>query len=710
LLFAEHGLRYLEDAMAKMPPLSEMFPLEAAARIASLRREIEEHNRRYYQEAAPTISDQEYDRLYRELADLETAFPEFAAPDSPTRRVGGAPLEAFAQIRHPSPMLSLDNTYSEEEVAAFFQRMEKLMHGETIETVIEPKVDGVAIALLYEDGLLRYAATRGDGTTGDDVTQNVRTISCIPERLHGEHVPQKLEVRGEIYLPKVRFAALNEERAAADEAPFANPRNAAAGSLKQLDPAIVAQRGLGAIFYGLGIVEGTDWPTHREALAALRGFGLPVHEKTWNAASLEEALQAIRTLEAIRHDFEYETDGAVLKVNAARQREALGFTTKSPRWAMAFKYKAEQAETKLLGITIQVGRTGALTPVAELEPVFVSGSTVSRATLHNEEEIARKDIREGDTVIVEKAGEVIPAVIAPILGKRPAESVPFNFKQRLNELGLDAERPEGEAIWRLRTETQTQRIRRLVHFTGKPCLDIDNLGPAVTEALVNANLVRQAADLYGLKKEQLLALDHFAEKSADNLIAAIAASKRRELWRLIHALGIPNIGAQTARDLASHFHDLNKVATAQYTDYIRPKIGKKGQALKATESLISGIGETIAQSLLTYFSDPAHTDHLEKLRAAGLNFGEHDEPPAPVASEDDPLAGTWVLTGTLSRPREEIAEIIRAHGGKVSDSVSKKTTRVLAGEFAGSKLEKAQKLGVEVLDEVAFWERVKGED
>src|ERR1700716_1336915 len=399
---------------------------QAAKRVARLRDEIEEHNRRYYEQAAPTISDREYDRRYKELIDLESKFPELVTSDSPTQRVGGKPLKAFEPIEHRVPMLSLDNTYSEEEVADFYARIARLLPNEKIPVVIEPKVDGVAVSLLYENGKLRHAATRGDGTVGDDITQNIRTIRSVPEQLRGK-APKVLEVRGEVYMDKKGFEKLNADREKEGLPLFANPRNAAAGSLKQLDPAIVAKRPLGLVCYGTGATEGVDVDLHSKIFPLLKKLGLPTHEIWWLADSVEKILDAIRKLDRIRHDFPYETDGAVIKVDALAQRERLGFTAKSPRWAIAYKYAAERVETKLLDIKVQVGRTGILTPVAVLEPVFVSGSTVSRATLHNEDEIKRKDIRIGDTVVIEKAGEVIPAVVEVVLEKSPAGAAPLDF-------------------------------------------------------------------------------------------------------------------------------------------------------------------------------------------------------------------------------------------------------------------------------------------
>ena len=669
--------------------MPDMLPIEAAPRIAALRREIEEHNRRYYQEAAPTISDQEYDRLYRELADLETQFPELASPDSPTRRVGGTPLEEFAQIRHRAPMLSLDNTYSEEEVAAFFVRLERLLPGQKIETVIEPKVDGVAISLLYESGSLQYAATRGDGTAGDDVTQNVRTSRAVPQQLQGSHIPRLLEVRGEIFLPKAQFATLNEERAAAGDLPFANPRNAAAGSLKQLDPAIVAKRGLGAIFYGTGVVEGAQWATHWETLEALRTCGLPIHEKLWTAATLEEVLAAIHALDAVRHDLPFETDGAVIKLDAVAQRDAIGFTAKSPRWAMAYKYKPEQAETRLNDITIQVGRTGVLTPVAELEPVFVSGSTVARATLHNEEEVTRKDIRIGDIVVVEKAGEVIPAVVEVRKERRTGEERVFKMPETCPSCGSAVVRDEGQvAIRCVNGSCPAQLKRRLEHFAARGAMDIEGLGEAMVELLVDRELTRDLADIYQLNVAKLASLPRTGEKSIANLLSAIEASKTQPLWRLIFGLGILHVGVTSARALAAHFHLLDALMAATADELQR----------------IPDVGPVVGPAIAQHFANPGNRAVIERLRVAGLNFGEHDEHTAQPATGGEFAGTTWVITGTLSEPRDAIAESIRTHGGKVTDSVSKKTSYVLAGEEAGSKLEKAHKLGVRVLSEAEFRE------
>src|SRR4051812_47186478 len=502
---------------------------EAAKRIVQLRTEIEEHNRRYYQEAAPTIGDREYDALYRELSDLEKQFPKLAKPDSPTQRVGGTPLKAFGQITHRVPMLSLDNTYSEEEVTDFYRRLERLLPNKKIPVVIEPKVDGVAVSLLYEKGNLRYAATRGDGTVGDDITQNILTIRSIPKQLKGD-VPDVLEVRGEAYLNKAGFAKLNAERREAGLLEFANPRNAAAGSLKQLDPAIAAKRPLGVVFYGTGSLEGAKLDKHSELFALLKKLGLPGSEKWWIADSVEEILGAIRELDRVRHDFAYQTDGAVVKVDSFSQREVLGFTAKSPRWAIAYKYEAERVETRLIDILVQVGRTGTLTPVAHLEPVFVSGSTVARATLHNEEEIKRKDIRIGDIVVIEKAGEVIPAVVEVKTKARTGKEKKFRMPNKCPVCGGKVVKDEGQVALRcINIDCPAQLKRKIEHFASRGAMDIEGLGEMMVEQLVGKKLVRDVSDIYALTAENMSTLERVGEKSIANWLGEFESSKPRPL-------------------------------------------------------------------------------------------------------------------------------------------------------------------------------------
>jgi DNA ligase (NAD+) len=663
----------------------------ANARAAQLRQIIGEANRLYYEEAAPTLSDQVYDALLRELVDLEEQHPELRTPDSPTQRVGGKPLDEFAHVTHRTPMLSLDNTYSEAEVGEWFRRLEKHLPGEQIELVVEPKVDGVAISLLYEHARLRYAATRGDGRTGDDVTQNVLTIRGIPRQLKGTHVPDVIEVRGEVYMTREGFKKLNEERAAAGLPEFANPRNSAAGSLKQLDASLVRKRPLGLILHGMGAVEGGQpLNTYLEGLALLDRLGLP-RGATTTARTIEEILAAIRHIDETRRSLPFETDGAVVKVNSFAQRERAGFTSKAPRWAIAYKYRPEQAETRLRGILIQVGRTGVLTPVAELDPVFVSGTTVARATLHNEEEIARKDIRIGDLVIVEKAGEVIPAVIGVKKEARTGGEQPFQMPAHCPVCGGDVLRdPEQVAVRCINAACPAQVRRKLQHFASRGAMDIEGLGEAMVEQLVEHRLAQDVGDLYKLTAECLAEIPRTGPKSIENLLAGIRESKTRPLWRLIFGLGILHVGATGARNLAQHFHTIEPMMNAGEEELQR----------------IPDVGEIMGRSIFAFFRDEHNRALIERLRAGGLNMGEAD--PRHVPAANAPFAGTtWVITGTLSEEREAIAEVIRKHGGKVSSSISKKTTYLLAGEEAGSKLAKAQTLGVKIVTEPEFREMIR---
>ncbi|MEP6602994.1 MAG: NAD-dependent DNA ligase LigA [Spartobacteria bacterium] len=655
---------------------------QAAKRVTELRRQVVEHNRRYYEEAAPTVSDRDYDRLYKELVDLESTFPNLVAPDSPTQRVGGQPLKAFTQVTHRAPMLSLDNTYSEEEVADFYARLSKLLPNEKIPVVIEPKVDGVAVSLLYENGKLRYAATRGDGVVGDDITQNIRTIRSVPERLRGD-APKLLEVRGEVYMDKAGFEKLNAERKKAELPPFANPRNAAAGSLKQLDPAIVATRPLGVVFYGTGATEGVDVDLHSKIFSALKRLGLPAAEKWWLADSVEEILDAIRELDRVRHDFAYQTDGAVVKVDSFAQRARLGFTAKSPRWAIAYKYEAERVETRLIDIVIQVGRTGTLTPVAMLEPVFVSGSTVARATLHNEDEIRRKDIRIGDTVVIEKAGEVIPAVVEVRTDARAGKEKKFRMPTKCPVCGSKVVKDEGQVALRcVNAQCPAQLKRRIEHFASRGAMDIEGLGEMMVEQLVTKELVRDVSDIYELTAEKVSILERMGEKSIANLLGAIGSSKTRPLWRLIFGLGILHVGVSASRALADHFRGLDKLMEASVEELQR----------------ISDVGEVVGQSIHDFFQERRNRETLYRLETLGVR----PEVRLLKAVESKIEGSTWVITGTLSQSRDEIAEAIIARGGKVSGSVSKKTSYVLAGEAAGGKLDKAKKLGLRVIDEAEF--------
>ena len=712
---------------------------QAAKRIAQLRDEIKEHDRRYYEEAAPTISDRDYDRLYKELTDLEKKFPDLATKDSPTQRVGGKPLQAFAQIRHRVPMLSLDNTYSEDEVANFYKRITRLLPDEKIPVVIEPKVDGVAVSVMYENGRLKYAATRGDGLVGDDITQNIKTIRSVPHELRGA-APKVFEVRGEAYLDKAGFKKLNKEREAAGLPLFANPRNAAAGSLKHLDPKVAAQRPLGMIFYGTGAVEGVDVDHHSKIFPLFKKLGLPTHENWWLTDSVEKILEAIRELDRIRHDFPYETDGAVIKVDALGQRERLGFTAKSPRWAIAYKYAAERVETKLLDIIVQVGRTGILTPVAMLEPVLVSGSTVSRATLHNEDEIKRKDIRIGDTVAIEKAGEVIPAVVEVVKSKRPRSAKPFDFLKHIHGkcpvCGGEVRRDPEFVAWRCENlRCPAQATRRLEFFAARGALDIESVGGIVADKLVERGLVREPLDLFQLKVEQLAKLNLgteenpriFGEKNATKAIQAIERARTFPLSRWLYALAIPDVGKTTATDLARFHETMEDVANSKLLRDVLAYHESKGDKSRAGEAkeiaerliksgfaerskskadknagIVTQVGPVVAQSVRDFFATTAGKKTVQRMKQLGI--APKSEKVSAKKMAELPLAGkTFVLTGTLpSMTREEASSKIEALGGHVSGSVSKKTDYVLAGAEAGSKLEKAKELGVRVIDEVEF--------
>ena len=669
-------------------------PASIGTKAAELRRQISHHDRLYYEKAKPEISDRDYDALYRELVELERAHPELITPDSPTQRVGGRPQSAFAQVRHLVPMQSLDNTYSEEEVGDFLDRLHRLLPDESIPLSIEPKVDGVAIALLYEGGRLVRASTRGDGTTGDEVTRNIRTIPSIPSVLFGE-TPDILEVRGEIYLPKETFLRINAERDEQGLPVFANPRNTAAGSLKQLDPSLVAERGLSGVFYGFGALEPREKvpATQRDFVEALRGWGLPTNPKIWTATNADEVMAAIRELGEIRHGFPFETDGAVIKVDQVDLHDRLGSTSKAPRWAIAYKYEPEQARTRLRDITIQVGRSGVLTPVAELEPVFVAGSTVSRATLHNEEEIIRKDLRIGDWVLVEKAGDVIPAVAAVLTAERDGTEKSFLMPTHCPVCEAAVTRTEGEVAVRCANPGCAAQVRRRIeYFASRSAMDIAGLGEASVAQLTEAGLLQDVADLYTISKEQLLPLERMGEKSVENLLSSIAASRNQPLWRLLTALGIPHVGVRAARTLSSSFGTLERLAEASEEDLIA----------------LEEIGEIMARAIHAWFREPGVLGLIGKLRVAGLNFGERDPQNTTRVAKGKFHGTTWVLTGTLSIPRDEAAELIRAQGGQVSGSVSAKTTYLLAGEEAGSKLQKAQKLGVTIMNEEAFRKLIDG--
>jgi DNA ligase (NAD+) len=708
---------------------------QASKRIAQLREEIRKHDQLYHDEAMPIISDREYDRLYKELVDLETTFPDLVTPDSPTQRVGGKPLKAFEQASHLIPMLSLDNTYSEEEVKNFYARIQRLLPDEKIPVVVEPKVDGVAVSLIYENGKLRQAATRGDGNVGDNITQNIRTIRSVPERLH-DGAPKLLEVRGEVYMDRKGFEKLNQERKEQDLPLFANPRNAAAGSLKQLDPVIVAKRPLGIVLYGTGATEGLDIDLHSEIFPLLKKLDLPVTERWWVAESLEEILDAIHELDGIRHNFAYQTDGAVVKVNSFAQRERLGFTAKSPRWAIAYKYAAEHVETQLKDIIVQVGRSGILTPVAVLEPVLVSGSTVGRATLHNEDEIKRKDIRIGDTVVIEKAGEVIPAVVEVVKSKRPRTAKPFDFSKHIHGkcpvCGGPIRRDPEFVAWRCENlHCPAQTTRRVEFFAARGALDIESVGGIVADKLVERGLVREPLDLFELKVEQLAKLNLgteeaprvFGEKNATKAIKAIKRARTLPLSRWLFALAIPDVGKTTATQLARFHETIDNVADSQLLrdvlDYhqkrdegestkeiaerlMKAGFGKRSKSKAERDAIVTEVGPVVARSVLDFFGSTAGKKILRRLKELGI--APKGEKVSAKKSAELPLAGkTFVLTGTLpSMTREEATEKIEALGGHVTSSVSKRTDYVLAGAESGSKFDKAKALGVEIIDEADF--------
>ena len=680
------------------PPLPLYSPLTSMSesprdQILRLRAAIQRHEELYRKKHAPEISDFEFDKLVDQLADLEREFPMFAGPDL---GIGDDKSEGFQQADHKAPMLSLDNTYDEADFRAFGDRLYKALGGAGLEFIVEPKVDGVAVSLTFEKGQFVRAVTRGNGTRGDDVTANVSLIREIPRTLKG--APDLLEVRGEIYMALAEFQRLNQLREAEGEQLYANPRNLAAGTVKLLDGEEARKRRLSIVCYGLGACEpATAFASLKEFKNKLKAWGFPIRDDIDVQQGVDAAWKAIQQLDVLRRDLPFPTDGAVVKVNRLEDQRRAGTTSKFPHWAVAFKFPPDQAETILRKISMQVGRTGAITPVAELDPVLLAGSTVARATLHNADEIARKDIREGDTVRIQKAGEIIPQVLGVVLEKRPAEAVPFDFEARLKELGLDATRDGEEAAYKLRAPSREMKIRRLVHFASKQCLDIDGLGDAVAEQLVDLTLVNVPVDALGITPAQWRMLEGFKDKSVDNMMAGLEQAKQRELWRAIHALGIPNVGMQTAKDLARHFKSMDALEAAQPGDLLVTKVGKKGGV--SYESVISGVGIEVSESILSFFSDPNHRDWVKAMRAAGLNLVE-----AAAAGSVEGVAGkTFVLTGTLpTLGRDEARDLIEKAGGKVSGSVSKKTDYVVAGEEAGSKLTKAQELGVAILDEAGL--------
>jgi len=646
--------------------------------IEQLRRELEQANYDYYMLDAPTMSDYDFDHKLRRLEELEAAHPELVTPDSPTQRVGGKVAEGFTEVVHQVPLESLQDVFSFEELEEFGQRVQ-----ETVEKVsydVEPKVDGLSVALEYENGVFVRGATRGDGRAGEDVTQNLRTIRTIPLRLP-EALP-RLIVRGEVFMPKSVFHKLNEERELNGQPLFANPRNAAAGSLRQLDPKIAAERKLDILVFNIQYAEGKTFTTHTETLEYLESQRFRVIPHT-SCASIGECSQQIQAIGDSRETFDFDIDGAVVKVNSLSDREALGSTAKFPRWAAAYKYPPEQKESTVVDIVVQVGRTGVLTPKAVIEPVRLAGTTVSNATLHNQDFITEKDVRIGDTVLVQKAGEIIPEIVSVLKEKRPQGTTPYTLPERCPVCGAPVVRDEdGAALRCTGAECPAQLLRHLVHFASRDAMDIEGLGPANVENLVNAGLLKAPGDLYSLQADDVAKLDRMGKKSAENLIAAIEKSKENDLAKLLYAFGIRQVGQKAGQVLARQFGTLDALACASIE----------------TLSAVPDIGPVTAENITAWFASPQSQHLIETLKAAGVNMESHAQPVG------DKLAGLiFVLTGELSAfTRKEAGERIQALGGKVSGSVSKKTSYVIAGEAAGSKLRKAQELDVPILDEAAF--------
>ena len=739
------------------------------SRYASLVDEIGRHDRAYYVHAEPLISDQDYDRLYRELLDLEASHPELRTSDSPSQRVGGEPLEGFDTVQHALPMMSLDNTYSQDEVREFIDRVQKLLPDESLDWIVEPKADGIAISLRYEEGKFTVGITRGDGVSGDDVTKNLRTIRSIPLRIQpineGE-LPSIFEARGEVIMTRSGFEKLNAERANNGEPLFANPRNATAGSLKQLDPALVSKRPLDIVLYGNGeVVDGPGLNSQCVLFEMLGEFGFRTPEHIWHCSSAEKVVAAIEELDRIRESFDYDTDGAVIKLNRFDLRDRIGATAKAPRWAMAYKYAPEQAQTRLNRITIQVGRTGTLTPVAELEPVFLDGSTISRATLHNDEEICRKDIRVGDTVIIEKRGDVIPGVISVVKDLRPPDAKPFDMLSITNnkcpDCGGAIHKDEEFVAWRcMNQDCPAQAAQRLEHFAARTALDIECLGDIVSDKLIERNLVCSPLDLFDLNVEQLAPLNlgnadeprMFGEKNAIKLMGSVQRARKMGLDKWLFALAIPELGRTTASVLAKFHKDLATLANSEILNnvieldeltekavLVNPRSRKNrpsseadkterendyeqlvGQISRRVECLVNfgfasitkengshppnyttEVGPSVARSVLAWFASETGCETLDRLVELGIDPQSSD--PGQNNNRGVYVGKTFVITGTLSgMSREEAKAKIEANGGKTTNSVSKKTDYLLAGEKAGSKLAKAELLGVPVLDELAF--------
>ncbi len=675
-------------------------PQKIRRRVEALQDEIRGHDYRYYVLDDPSISDAEYDALFRELQTLEQRYPALITADSPTQRVGAKPAAGFSEVRHALPMLSLANAFSTEEVEAFDRRVtERLDSPGPVEYAAEPKLDGAAISLRYEKGILVLAATRGDGSVGEDVTHNVRTIASVPLRLRGGKAPKVLEVRGEVFMPRDGFLKLNERVREEGGKVFANPRNAAAGSLRQLDPRVTAGRPLDVFFYGVGYNEGLSAPgRHSEMLALMRDWGLKVCPDADVVTGVQGCLAYYAAIGRRRAALPYDIDGVVYKVNDYRLQENLGFVSRAPRWALAHKFAAEEVPTTIEAIDFQVGRTGALTPVARLRPVFVGGATVSNATLHNMDEMTRKDVRVGDTVMIRRAGDVIPEVASVLSDRRPRSARRVALPTKCPECGSEVLKPEGEAVARCTGGLfcPAQRREAIRHFASRRAMDIRGLGEQLVEQLVTAGLVKTSADLYLLEVERLAELERLGPKSAANLVAQLEKSKHTSLWRFLFALGIRNVGEATAKALAAEFGSLDALMSASQEELQE----------------VADVGPVVAAEVHAFFQQPHNRDVIESLRGCGVNWKEHERKAAGLRRPDLPLAGkTFVLTGTLENmTRDEAKAHIEALGGKVSGSVSKRTSYVVAGADPGSKLQKAEALGVAILGEAEFVHVVKAHE
>src|SRR5213594_860397 len=683
----------LRSPIVRRPPTCyppAMDRADAAGRLAELREAIRHHDYAYYVEARPEVADSEYDALRRELSDLEAAFPELITPDSPTQRVAGQPVDTFRPVEHKVAMLSLDNATTPEDLREFEARLNRALPGTGFRYVCEPKIDGLGVALLYQDGRFVRGATRGDGRVGEEITQNLRTIRSLPMTLRGRLATiGEVEVRGEVFMPRAEFEKLNRSLEDTGDTTFANPRNAAAGAVRQKDPATTARRPLDIFLYHVSEARELGFTTYGETLEALREAGFKVNPRTEPCPTLDAVVAYCERLEAERDALGYDADRAVIKVDSLEQQWRLGSTMHHPRWAIAFKFAARQATTVVQSIDVHVGKTGTLTPVAKLEPVELAGVTIRNVSLHNEDEIRRKDIRVGDTVLIERAGDVIPYVVQVVLAKRPEQSQPFTFPSACPACGGATARAEGEAYWRcLNSACPAQLKERLRHFGSRRAMDIEHLGDSTIEQLVDTGRVKDFADLYTLTSNEVAELDRFAEKSAENLVAAIAASRTRGPARLLNALGIRLVGERVAQVLAARFGSLERIAAAS----------------EAELADVHGIGDEIAHSIAAFFRDPTNRRLIERLARAGVVTS------APVAPEGPkPLAGkTLVLTGSLpTLSREAARELIERHGGRVASSVSKKTHYVVVGEAPGSKADDARRLGVTVLDEAGLLELVR---